>query len=134
MAARPKFAFYYAGWANLQAKYSAYFYIAGALISLWYPNKLLAIANLVIGAFILALEWPLPQLKAMPFLGDNYYFRTLLYLGFVVPGMVQAATHTSALCLACAALTYLRAAVNGEPDPPKPAKDAAGGGGGGGRK
>ncbi|KAI8906306.1 hypothetical protein EDD86DRAFT_228520 [Gorgonomyces haynaldii] len=109
-----KFKFTWAEWGRLQVVWSALFILTGGIISLWYPNRLLAVAMCGAGALMLALEYPVPFLKNVPKL---YYLRALLYLGIAGASMLQAPTHTGGLCLLFGALTYLRAGVNGEPWP-----------------
>jgi hypothetical protein len=60
---------------------------------------------------MMAMEYPVYKI---PFLGTNYYIKSIMLMGFAALGMLQAPTHTGALCLACASITYFKAAINGE--------------------
>ncbi|KAJ3101305.1 hypothetical protein HDU96_010059 [Phlyctochytrium bullatum] len=50
----------------------------------------------------------------VPVILGNYWLRGCLYLGLTALCMFEAATMSSGLCLFCGAVTYLRAAINGE--------------------
>ncbi|EGF83609.1 hypothetical protein BATDEDRAFT_34290 [Batrachochytrium dendrobatidis JAM81] len=113
-----KFAFQWRPWANLQAYYAAVFILIGSVISAWFPNRFVAGANLFISLLIIGLEHPFPYMDKLGFVSNNLYLRALLYAACVVPGLIQAPTHTGVLCLSCAALTYLWAAVCGESGAP----------------
>ncbi|KAL2915524.1 hypothetical protein HK105_204926 [Polyrhizophydium stewartii] len=121
--AKDRFAFKWQPWANLQAFYAGVFILMGAIISYWYPSMMFAGINTATALIILAFETPFPGFNRLGFVSTNLYLRALLYLAFIVPGLPQAPTHTGVLCLFCAAVTYLWAAIRGEPEPPKPKGD-----------
>eukprot|EP00842_Homolaphlyctis_polyrhiza_P004735 jgi/Hompol1/5262/HPOL_001884-RA len=127
---RDKFAFTWQPWAGIQGFYAGIFILMGGIVSMWYTSKIIAGVNIATSAIVIALEYPLPGIDKLGFLSKNYYVRALLYLAFVAPGILQAPTHTGVFCLFCAAVTYLWAAICGEPLPPAPKR---GGGGGGAR-
>ncbi|KAJ3328325.1 hypothetical protein HDU76_010147, partial [Blyttiomyces sp. JEL0837] len=102
----------------------------GGIISLYYPSLMFAIINIATGLFIMALEYPVPPLNMLGPISTNFYIRSFLYFAMVGPTIFQAATQTGGMCLFCAALTYLRAAINGETwSDPKKKKGGKGGGG-----
>jgi hypothetical protein len=110
-----KFKFNWQPWARLQSLTAATFILIGSLIEFLYPNKILMAVHLVTALLIIALEYPFINLT-------NYYAKALLYILVAGGAMLQAPTHTGGLCLVCAAVTYGRAAYNGEngnPPPPK---------------
>ena len=119
-----KFNFKWQPWASLQAFSSAFFIFIGAVISIWYPSKIFMIIAFFTSTLVLLMEYPI---LTIPFLSTNYYARGAMLLVFAAAGMLQAPTHTGALCMLCAGLTYIRAAVNGENGE---AKDEKGGKGG----
>ncbi|TPX37284.1 hypothetical protein SeMB42_g06961 [Synchytrium endobioticum] len=102
--------FQWATWARLQALSAAFFVFTGGIVSVFYPNMYLALANIAIPVAIMLHERPVSSTVNI----SNYYVRAVVYLLCCAPTMVQAPTITGGLCLLCAAATYLRAAINGE--------------------
>ncbi|KAI8854498.1 hypothetical protein BC829DRAFT_193196 [Chytridium lagenaria] len=95
-------------WARQQAAASGFFVLTGGLISLYYPNIMFAIINIVAGILIMCLERPVMPFDRLGFFSTNFYFRAFLYFAITAGTMFQAATMTAGLCLFCAAVTYLR--------------------------
>ncbi|KAJ3107043.1 hypothetical protein HDU97_005012 [Phlyctochytrium planicorne] len=120
-------------WARQQCAAAGFFVFTGGLISLYYPSLMFAIINIATGLLIMAIERPFTPFDKLGFFSTNFYFRAFLYFGITAATMFQAATMTSGLCLFCGAVTYLRAAINGETwSDPKKKKRGGGGGGKGG--
>ncbi|KAI9204918.1 uncharacterized protein BJ171DRAFT_459074 [Polychytrium aggregatum] len=101
-------------WARLQSYSSGFMILTGGIISLWYPNLIVAIVNICLGLIIMAWEHPIPPFNKLGFVSSNYYLRAVFYAGVVAASMFQAPTMTGGFCLVCAVFTYLRAAINGE--------------------
>jgi hypothetical protein len=107
--------FEWAPWARNQALGAHFMILTGGVISLWYPNKILAVLNIALPIILMALEYPLvPSLKNLGFVFNSVYLRTFLHFLALAPTVFQAPTFTGGMCLFCCALTYLRAGINGE--------------------
>ena len=117
-----KFPIEWQPWARTQSLGCAGILFLGGLISLFYPKKYFAIANIFIAFIMMLLEYPAPFIKNLGPIANNYYLRALLYSAALVPAMIQAPTQTPGLCLCFAILTYFRAAINQEPQQCKKAK------------
>lgn len=102
-------------WARIQATSASLLILIGALV------LLLAYKTYTIYSFIMLasslttiiIEYPRKRFH-IPILSSNCYVKTIMYLVISGIGLINAPTHTGSLCLACAALTYLAAAINGE--------------------
>lgn len=103
-------------WARLQSGTAAAFIFTGAVIAIFYSNKILMALSFFFSTLILALEYPL---VIVPLLSTNFYVRGIFYLLVAAQGMILAPTHTGSLCLICAGITYIIAASNGENGIPK---------------
>ncbi|KAJ3115021.1 hypothetical protein HDU96_001326 [Phlyctochytrium bullatum] len=118
-------------WARQQSTAAGFFVLTGGLISLYYPSIMFAAINIAAGILILCLERPVTPFDKLGFVSTNFYLRAFLYFAITAATMFQAATMTAGLCLFCGAVTYLRAAINGETwSDPKKKKGGRGGGGG----
>ncbi|KAJ3105263.1 hypothetical protein HDU97_008286 [Phlyctochytrium planicorne] len=106
---KTKHKFEWASWARMQS-YSGVI-LTGGLIALYYPTLWIAYSNIIGGILIMLIEH---FNNVNLFVLDNYWVRGFLYLAFCGTTQFEAATVTSGLCMICAALTYLRAAINGE--------------------
>ncbi|KAJ3300384.1 hypothetical protein HK104_001347 [Borealophlyctis nickersoniae] len=114
-------------WARLQALGAAFFILTGGVIGIFYPDKIFGIINTGVGAAILLMEYPVTPLDRLGFVSRNLWIRVFLYLAAAAGTTFQAPATTGGFCMVCAALTYARAAINGEifaplPKPAKPAK------------
>jgi hypothetical protein len=101
-----KWKFKWQPWARIQSIGAATFILMGGLISLFYPNLMIAIGNIVTSIGTIVVDY-----YNMPV---NYYIRGILLLVFSGLAMLQAPTHTGGLCMFCAACTYIKAGLNGE--------------------
>ncbi|KAI8815770.1 uncharacterized protein EV422DRAFT_548332 [Fimicolochytrium jonesii] len=118
-------------WARYQGIGAAFFILTGGVISLFYPSKILAAVNIVIGLLIIAWDYPLHPFTLLGPLSTNMYIRFAGHLLAIAPTVFQAPTTTGGLCMLFAALCCLRAAINGEDlTPKKSARGAPRGGAG----
>ncbi|RKO85547.1 hypothetical protein BDK51DRAFT_11724, partial [Blyttiomyces helicus] len=107
-------------WANQQAYCAGFFILTGGIIGCFYPNQIFGFVNIGLGLLIMGFEKPIPPFTLLGPLSSNFYFRSFFYFVAIAATMFQACTMTGGLCLFCAAVTYLRAAINGEEwKPPK---------------
>ncbi|KAI9329175.1 hypothetical protein BDR26DRAFT_872818, partial [Obelidium mucronatum] len=115
----------WAGWANQQsyvAGFCEFFILCGGIITtIWYPKlpgNVMAlpvgIATIVLGALIMGIEYPMPYIHNLGIAYTSYYFRIGLYALILGVSMLQCPSQTGGLCLLCAIITYLRAALSGE--------------------
>ncbi|KAJ3023819.1 UNVERIFIED_CONTAM: hypothetical protein HDU68_008444 [Siphonaria sp. JEL0065] len=112
----------WAGWANQQSYVAGFFILCGGIITVIFYPKLpgnflalpVGIATIVLGALIMAIEHPIPYIHNLGIAYTNYYPRIALYALVLVVSMLQCPSQTGGLCLLCAIITYLRAALCGE--------------------
>jgi uncharacterized metal-binding protein len=114
MSSKASSRFLWAPWARNQALGAHSLILLGGIISLFYPNRAFALANIILPIFLMLLELEFPPLKLLGFMYHNLFLRSIYHTIALVPAFMQAPTYTGGLCLICCVLTYLRAAVNKE--------------------
>ncbi|KAJ3043749.1 hypothetical protein HDV00_004155 [Rhizophlyctis rosea] len=144
--ANSKFKFQWQPWARIQALGAGLFILTAGVIGLFFafPIRYWGLGNIGLGLLILAFEYPIPPLNKLGPLSKSLWFRTVFHLAACAETTFFAPATTGGLCLLCAALTYLKAAFNGEQfagsggarprDRPRATAGAGGGSGGGGGK
>ncbi|KAI8902473.1 hypothetical protein BC833DRAFT_573665 [Globomyces pollinis-pini] len=115
------FKFMWQPWANLQSWTAGIFLMMGGIIGLFYPKTYLIInsVNLALSVLIVAVEH---KIVSIPGMTTNFYLWALILALATGAGMISAPSQPGAFCLACAVLTYIKAATNGEDGNPKPKK------------
>eukprot|EP00730_Choanoeca_flexa_P016843 TRINITY_DN8035_c0_g2_i1.p1 TRINITY_DN8035_c0_g2~~TRINITY_DN8035_c0_g2_i1.p1 ORF type:complete len:291 (+),score=57.24 TRINITY_DN8035_c0_g2_i1:34-873(+) len=120
-------------WANVLAVYAGCMMIVGGFLSQFgFRRKNIGVVVLVLGIFVLVLEWPRPKrargntiprsgqfvigpmVNTLGPLASNYFFRFVIWLGACIPCFFVFPAITGGLTLAVAALVYLLAAFKGE--------------------
>ncbi|KAJ3306944.1 hypothetical protein HDV03_003269 [Kappamyces sp. JEL0829] len=114
-----KFKFLWQPWARIQGFSAGVFILMGAIISIFFPQRLYMLISFGVSSLVILMDYPL---VTIPFIGTNYWVKGFLYLVFAASGMLQAPTHTGSMCLACSGFTYLVAAYHGENGNPKEEK------------
>ncbi|KAJ3149695.1 hypothetical protein HDU86_006872 [Geranomyces michiganensis] len=101
-------------WARYQGIGSGFFILTGGVIAIFYPDIKFAFINIVIGALLMAWDWPVVPFTMLGPVSSNLWIRAVVHAAAVAPTFLVAPTITGGLCLGFAAITFMRAAINGE--------------------